>query len=508
MKNIKKHNELLQLITMIKRIYLILILFSSIVLGVDFTFFVWTDTHFGLNDNLGYRVDCVKDMNNLPDTLYPATIGGNVGIPSFVIHSGDICDSPKPEQWQDDDGEKNDDYVTCIKDLKYKTYEVRGNHDHDGDVVVTPLKNKYGNLWYSFDYKGVHFVGLDILIFWGDPSEEFTWLTQDLQKVGKQTPIIVFFHILPRQNPDGGWAGSELLSYQQLSNCLSGYNVILILRGHDHQCQHTIWNGIDAYCSGHVKKGYDANDDDTPTFAVVHITNNKLTVVPYDWFHNKWFEEDVSLYVKKDITGIKADTTAPTPPGTPTEEKSDVDITTTGEYTVYWEPSIDNESKIISYELQEMKSSQQDTWTTLSSTIHATLNCYKITGNNKEGLKYSYRVRAKNEEGLTSNWSDISDGISYNTISTETTDDYKYSISGNFIKIPDENIEIKIKKDFLLKAIRIYDIYGNKIIEKPGSEKIIWDGKDSQGCYVASGIYLIVIDFLQRRFVEKIIVVK
>ena len=66
----------------------------------DLTFFVVSDTHYGLSPAGDRTVPLLVDrMNALPGTDYPAALGGKVGVPRGVLHLGDITNDGKREQW-------------------------------------------------------------------------------------------------------------------------------------------------------------------------------------------------------------------------------------------------------------------------------------------------------------------------------------------------------------------------------------------------------------------------
>ena len=75
-------------------------------------------------------------------------------------------------------------------------------------------KDTKGRGWYSFDHKGVHFVGLanvqatEALGKLG--ADQIEWLEADLKARSSSTPIVVFAHI-PLWNvyPDWGWGTQD-----------------------------------------------------------------------------------------------------------------------------------------------------------------------------------------------------------------------------------------------------------------------------------------------------------
>ena len=94
-----------------------------------------------------------------------------------------------------------------------------------------------GNGWYSFDHKGVHFIGLNNVLqidAMGKLGAGATRLAEERPGVTlRSTPIVVFAHIpLWMVYPEWGWGtqdGAEALSY------LKRFGSVTVLNGHIHQ---------------------------------------------------------------------------------------------------------------------------------------------------------------------------------------------------------------------------------------------------------------------------------
>ena len=77
--------------------------------------------------------------------------------PSFVLHTGDLTQLSKPEEF--------DTLAESLKSLKTDhIFYVPGEHDvlnDNGEAFHERFgKGTQGDGWYSFDQKGVHFIGL------------------------------------------------------------------------------------------------------------------------------------------------------------------------------------------------------------------------------------------------------------------------------------------------------------------------------------------------------------
>jgi len=61
--------------------------------GTDVTFFVAADTHFGHRGIDRLNSGQIAAMNDLPEALLPARIGGTVGRPRGLIIAGDLTEN-------------------------------------------------------------------------------------------------------------------------------------------------------------------------------------------------------------------------------------------------------------------------------------------------------------------------------------------------------------------------------------------------------------------------------
>jgi 3',5'-cyclic-AMP phosphodiesterase len=194
-----------------------------------FNFVQISDSHIGFNkdankDVAGTLKEAIARINALPEP------------PDFILHTGDLTHLCEPEEF--------DTLDQMLKGLKTsQIFYVPGEHDVIGDNGKKYLerfgKGTKGRGWYSFDHKGVHFIGLvnvmDIkengLGILG--NEQLEWLEDDLKGRSSSTPIVIFAHIpLWTVYPEWGWGTSE--SEQALSY-LKRFGSVTVLNGHIHQ---------------------------------------------------------------------------------------------------------------------------------------------------------------------------------------------------------------------------------------------------------------------------------
>jgi hypothetical protein len=188
-----------------------------------------SDSHMGFN----------KPANpDVAGTLKAAVdkINGLSRGPEFILHTGDISHLSKPEEFDTVDQILNS---AKPKDVFY----VPGEHDvlnDDGKQFLERYgKSSKGAGWYSFDKKGVHFVGLVNVMNLKAGGlgtlghDQLEWLEDDVKHLKHSTPIVVFAHIpLWSVYPEWGWGTED--SAQALAY-LKKFGSVTVLNGHIHQ---------------------------------------------------------------------------------------------------------------------------------------------------------------------------------------------------------------------------------------------------------------------------------
>lgn len=193
----------------------------------DLHFLQISDSHIGFNkpanpDVSGTLQAAVDKINGLPDA------------PEFVIHTGDLTHSSKPEEF--------DTVAQILKGAHTKQiFYVPGEHDtniDDGKQYLERFgKGSKGTGWYSFNHKGIHFVGLNNVVqvegMGKLGGEQLEWLEGDLKAVSTSTPVVLFAHIpLWTVYPDWGWATQDS---EQAMAYLKRFGSVTFLNGHIHQ---------------------------------------------------------------------------------------------------------------------------------------------------------------------------------------------------------------------------------------------------------------------------------
>jgi 3',5'-cyclic AMP phosphodiesterase CpdA len=176
--------------------------------------------------------------------------------PDFVVFGGDLAQLGNRAEL--------DHGAEMLSKLACKTYCVMGEHDYYLDLGKYWSK-LFGPHYYSWDHKGVHFVTLNSVLTYDDwtfkrwPTAEQRmlemagldnpngspfmvgekqreWLRQDLSKVGRDTPVVVFSHS-PLQKLYKGW-NFWTEDAEEVQALLKPFSTATVIYGHVHQIQY------------------------------------------------------------------------------------------------------------------------------------------------------------------------------------------------------------------------------------------------------------------------------
>jgi 3',5'-cyclic AMP phosphodiesterase CpdA len=197
--------------------------------GAELSFVQISDSHIGFNKEANKDVaatlrEAVAKINALPNT------------PAFMLHTGDLTHLAEAEEF--------DTLQQILKTSKAReVFYVPGEHDiiNDNGKQYRERfgKGSKGSGWYSFDHKGVHFIGLVNVMDIKEGGlgilghDQLEWLKDDLRARSSSTPIVLFAHVpLWTIYPKWGWGtddSEEALGY------LKRFGSVTVLNGHIHQ---------------------------------------------------------------------------------------------------------------------------------------------------------------------------------------------------------------------------------------------------------------------------------
>lgn len=176
--------------------------------------------------------------------------------PDFVIFGGDLAQLGSKAELDHGAG--------ILSALQTKVHYVMGEHDYYLDLGEY-WEKLFGPQYYSFDHKGVHFIVVNSIRTYDDwtykrwPTDEQRmlemagldnpngspfmvgekqrkWLENDLDKVNKATPVVVFSHS-PLQKIYKGW-NFWTEDADEIQALLKPFDKVSVIYGHVHQIQY------------------------------------------------------------------------------------------------------------------------------------------------------------------------------------------------------------------------------------------------------------------------------
>ena len=200
----------------------------------DFFFVQLSDSHWGFSGPPNPDA-----QNTLRKAV--ATVNALDEQPDFIVFTGDLTHTT------DDPGERRRrlaQFKEIVGALKVKQVRfMPGEHDAALDRGAA-FKEFFGDTYYSFDHKGVHFIAIDNV---SDPGarigdDQLEWIRQDLSRRPKGSPIVVLTHrplfdLVPKWDwatRDGEKAMAILMQYPQVT----------VFYGHIHQEHHHVTGHI------------------------------------------------------------------------------------------------------------------------------------------------------------------------------------------------------------------------------------------------------------------------
>ena len=258
----------------------------------DLTFLHVSDTHYGQSpegDATNHRL--VEEMNRIVGTAYPAALGGTVGTPRGVIHTGDITNSGKAAEWDQfvrDYGMTGHDGL-----LHFPVIETFGNHDGGENLPVRNgiiARNRLrapactvspNGLHVSWNWDGVHFISCGISPGTTkhpyDPAHSLEFLESDLTARASDPcmPVVVFHHFGFDKDHSLGWWPEEWRTAEAAA--LRNHLVAAILQGHAHKPFIIRWQEFDVYHPPHLRGDPKKSEPVTHGFFVFHITDFEVT---------------------------------------------------------------------------------------------------------------------------------------------------------------------------------------------------------------------------------------
>ncbi len=188
-----------------------------------------------LNDPNRFHIAVVTDRTggHRPGIWMKGINKINLMRPDFVVSVGDLIEgySEDPTQikaeWQE--------FLGYVNQLDMKFFFVAGNHDLSNPLMHEIWRMHFGPRWYSFDYKGVHFICLcseDPVSRLGE--QQLSWIEADLERNKNARWTLIFLHkplwiydereIGAGNQPQTGWARVEAALGERPRTVFSGHH--------------------------------------------------------------------------------------------------------------------------------------------------------------------------------------------------------------------------------------------------------------------------------------------
>lgn len=290
------------------RIALAIILSISVVL-----LFIWNDNRDS------FRFVFMTDIHVQPelqaDERFKAAISKvNELKPDFVITGGDLI-MDAFEQPEERAKLLYELYLEISEEFNMPVFNTIGNHDvfglraQSGESTDHPQYGKKmfenylrnGNTYFSFDYKGWHFIILDSIgltpdDYYGVIDEtQIEWLINDLKSVNNLRPIVVSVHIpmfsvyqQMRIHPTAALPPELVITNSRVVlNLFRDHNLTLVLQGHLHIVEEIVFRDVHFITGGAVSGAWWTGERDGfhEGFIVVDVKDYEFSwrYEPYVW---------------------------------------------------------------------------------------------------------------------------------------------------------------------------------------------------------------------------------
>ena len=200
----------------------------------EFFFLQLSDTHWGYSGISNPHADVTLERAI-------AAINAADVQPDFVVFTGDLTHKTDDATQRRDRMQRVRDIISTlkVKNLRF----LPGEHDAATDRGEA-FRQAFGEMHYSFDHKGVHFVALDNVSDGeaGIGGDQLRWLAEDLARQPPSIPVIVFAHRpLFDLLPDWDWATKD---GAQAIEILGRRDNVTVFYGHIHQELHRMTGKI------------------------------------------------------------------------------------------------------------------------------------------------------------------------------------------------------------------------------------------------------------------------
>ncbi len=255
--------------------------------------FAWiTDTHVGIHFTDPYYQKILTDIKNCDKDL------------DFILHSGDLTEHGYNSQLKT--------AYNYLEQTELPYYVSIGNHDTKwSESGLTRYKELFGELYYSFDHKGFHFINLNNAITLRGAGGYFNpaqieWLKNDLAAMeDPNTPVIVMYHIPSSRD--------AVPNHWEITNILKDYRIVMIFTGHGHNNRLYDFDGLPGVM------GMDTYNTGRPSgFNMISVSEKEVTFTPFyneSGWGDPWYTKETpdTIGTRMNFANIEMGTTLTEP---------------------------------------------------------------------------------------------------------------------------------------------------------------------------------------------------
>ena len=185
------------------------------------SFVVFSDTHFGVGNNLALNRTLLEEIAALQ--------------PELVLNAGDVTERGWAEEY--------DDVDRALAGLSLPIRMAPGNHDvRWAPQGLQIFAERVGPPQRVFEHRGCVFAQLDSTVplsHWGHiGGAQRRWLAQELSRFDDDAPVFAFLHHAPGRDP------KAVDDDDALADVLARFNTKIIFTGHGHSDLFWEWRGL------------------------------------------------------------------------------------------------------------------------------------------------------------------------------------------------------------------------------------------------------------------------
>lgn len=182
----------------------------------------------------------------------------------FVLVTGDLTDN----------GDRTcmEHVKSCLDLLKVPYHVILGNHETKwSESGCTAFSEIYGNERFSFMHKGFLFLGFNSgplmrMAYGHVVPQDIEWMTAEIEKADKDTPIILVTHYPMLEGDVDNW--------YDVTDAVRPYNVRLFIGGHYHRNRQLSYDGI----PGILMRSNLRDSDGKPGYGIYEVGPDSIRV--------------------------------------------------------------------------------------------------------------------------------------------------------------------------------------------------------------------------------------